>query len=87
MLTFPLRSFVAGGEGAEMPRSCFHVKRGQVTLLDHEGVELADIAEAANETARRGREILAREAQKARLPTSGMIVIDEEFRTVLELPF
>ena len=43
------------GGGAEMPRSYFHVKRGQATLLDREGVELADIAEAANEAARRGR--------------------------------
>jgi hypothetical protein len=38
-----------------MPRSYYNVKRGQVTLLDREGVELADIAEAANEAARRGR--------------------------------
>lgn len=36
-----------------MLRSYFHVKRGKVTLLDREGVELADIAEAANEAARR----------------------------------
>ena len=70
-----------------MPRYYFHVKRGQVTVLDHEGVELAHIAEAKNEAVRRGREIVAREAPNAGPPTSGMIVIDEEWRTALELPF
>jgi len=30
----------------EMPRYFFHFKRGQVTLLDQEGVELADIEQA-----------------------------------------
>jgi hypothetical protein len=48
-------TFLCRGGGAEMPRSYFHVKRGQVTLLDREGVELVDIAEATNEAARRGR--------------------------------
>jgi uncharacterized protein DUF6894 len=40
-----------------MPRYFFHIKRGQVTVLDQDGVELADIGEAAEEAARRGREI------------------------------
>jgi len=35
----------------------FHVKRGEVTVLDHEGIELADIEEATNEAVRRGREM------------------------------
>ena len=25
-----------------MPRYYFHVRRGQITVLDHEGIELAD---------------------------------------------
>jgi len=29
-----------------MPRYFFHVKRGRVTVLDHQGVELADIEDA-----------------------------------------
>jgi len=62
-----------------MPRYYFHIKRRQVTVLDRKGVELADIAEAANEAARRGRNC-SREAQTAHPPTSGMIVIDEEWR-------
>jgi Domain of unknown function (DUF6894) len=39
-----------------MPRYFFHVRRGGTTLFDREGVELADIEEAAAEAARRGRE-------------------------------
>jgi hypothetical protein len=29
-----------------MPHYYFHVKRGQVTILDQEGIELADTTEA-----------------------------------------
>ena len=29
-----------------MPRYFFHVKRGQVTVLDHEGIELENSAQA-----------------------------------------
>jgi hypothetical protein len=32
-----------------MPRYFFHVKSGQLTVLDREGVELADIANAVKE--------------------------------------
>jgi Domain of unknown function (DUF6894) len=70
-----------------MPRYFFHVRRGGTTLFDREGVELADIEEAAAEAARRGREIAMQEALKGVAPTVGMIVIDEGWRTVLEIPF
>ncbi len=70
-----------------MPRYYFHVKRGRATVLDREGVELADIAEAAKEAERRGREIAVRDALSAVPPSAGVIVIDEGWRTVLELPF
>jgi Domain of unknown function (DUF6894) len=66
-----------------MPRYFFHVKRGGLTVFDREGVELAGIAEAAAEAARRGREI----AVNAVPPSASVIVIDEGWRTVLELPF
>ena len=36
-----------------MPRYFFHVKRGQMTVLDQEGIELADAAQAEVEAARR----------------------------------
>ena len=71
----------------EMPRYYFHVKRGQVTILDQLGVELADIDEAANEAARRGQAIAARMTLTGNPPTDGTIVIEEGWRTVLELPF
>jgi hypothetical protein len=57
----------------------FHLKRGQMTLLDREGVQLADIEEATREAALRGREMSA--------PGGATIVIaDEYWRPVLEVP-
>ena len=35
-----------------MSRFYFHIKHGQVTVLDQEGIELADEQEAAKEAAR-----------------------------------
>jgi len=67
-------------------RYFFHVKRGQVTILDQEGVELADIREAAREAARRGWEIAAHEALNGAPAGAGKIIIDDEWCTVLELP-
>ena len=32
-----------------MPRYYFHVRRGQLTVLDDEGIELADSADAEGE--------------------------------------
>ena len=32
-----------------MPRYYFHVRRGQLTFLDNEGIDLTDIEEAAME--------------------------------------
>ena len=71
----------------EMPRYFFHVRRGRLTILDRVGVELADVGEAAREAARRGREIAAYDAQKGAPPGAGMIIIEDEWRTILELPF
>jgi hypothetical protein len=70
-----------------MPKYYFHIKRGQVTILDHQGIELADIEEAAKEASRLGREIAANQARDGIPPAGGMIIIDEGWRTVLELPF
>ena len=67
-----------------MPRYYFHVRRGQVTVLDHEGAELVSLAEAKMEAVRRGQEILTRDG-----PThKGTIIIaDDSWRTVDEVPF
>lgn len=68
----------------EMPRYFFHVKRGQMTVLDHEGLELAHDGEAAGEAARRGRGIAAREAGVS--PSVVIIVADEHWRPVFQVP-
>ena len=70
-----------------MPRYFFHIRRDGATVRDREGVDLADIEEAAAEAARRGRQIAMQDVLKGVHPTVGMIVIDEGWRTVLELPF
>ena len=67
-----------------MPRYYFHVKRGQVTVLDHEGAELLDLAEAEKEALRRGQEIAARGGPTDR---GSIIVADDNWRTLYEVPF
>ena len=69
-----------------MPRYFFHVKRGQVTFLDREGVVCADLDEAAREAARRAWEIEAREALTDLRPSTGIIIVDDEYETVLHMP-
>ena len=43
-----------------MPRYYFHVRRGQMTVLDQEGIELADTVDAEMEAAQRAQQILNR---------------------------
>jgi hypothetical protein len=69
-----------------MPRYFFHVRRGRAVSIDKVGVELASLAEAIEEAERRGREIAVREATSAVVSEPGMIIFDEDWRTVLALP-
>ena len=70
-----------------MPRYFFHIKRGRMTTLDHEGVELADIAAAAKEAARLGREIAAREVSQGIAHTDGVIVVaNQHWSPIFEVP-
>jgi len=69
-----------------MPRYYFHVKRGQVTLFDRQGVELTDIAEAAKKATPRGRELAQRESLHGFRHRAGTIIIDNDWETILELP-
>jgi hypothetical protein len=39
-----------------MPRYYFHVRRGQLTVLDHQGLELADSVDAEAEAADRAQQ-------------------------------
>ena len=43
-----------------MPHYYFHVRRGQMTVLDHEGIVLADAAHAKAEAAQRAQVIVNR---------------------------
>lgn len=71
-----------------MPRYFFHVKRGQVTVLDQNGVELGGQEEAEEEGKRRVQEILTGSNHKGGTANKGAVIIaDEEWHTVLELPF
>lgn len=71
-----------------MPRYFFRFKRGQVTLLDQESVELADIEQAAKEAARRAQEIGSQDVQQG-ISANGrtMIIADEGWHPVVKLPF
>jgi len=67
-----------------MPRYYFHIKRGQVTVLDHQGAELVDFAAAEKEAMRRGREIVTRDGPTNR---GSIIVADDNWRPLCEVPF
>jgi hypothetical protein len=43
-----------------MPRYYFHVRRGQTTVLDQEGIELANTVDAELEAAQRAQQIANR---------------------------
>ena len=62
-----------------MPRYYFHVRRGQMTVVDQEGIELTDNVEAVQEAQRRGREIATEEV-------GAIIVEDERENRIAELP-
>jgi len=56
-------------------------------MLDHDGVDLADVQEAAMEAARRGREIASADALKGNAPQSIVIVVaDEQWSPIFEVP-
>jgi len=70
-----------------MPRYFLHVRWGQATILDRQGVELANIDEAVKEAARRGRDIAALDTRKGVAPSGGVIIIDDDLGMVRELSF
>jgi hypothetical protein len=81
-----------------MPHYYFHVRRGQITVLDHEGIELTDTADAKVEVAQRAERLTGGEAMNgASMNGASMkemfasrrriIVADDNWETVFELPF
>jgi len=70
-----------------MPRYYFHVRRGQLSVIDREGMELANDAEAAREAGRRGRMIATNQALRGIPTRGGLIIVDDQWDNgVLELP-
>ncbi len=72
----------------EMPRYFFHIKRGQVTVLDQDGIELPSLEDAAKEAIRRGQELASKASAQGTSGIRRMIIIaDSEWRTMIEVPF
>jgi len=76
-----------------MPRFYFHVRRGQITILDHEGIELADTVDAEVEAAQRAQQVMDGEAMngasmnEASASRGRIIVADDTWQTLFEFPF
>jgi hypothetical protein len=76
-----------------MPHYYFHIRRGQITVLDHEGIQLADTADAKVEAAQRAKQVVNGEAMngasmnQASASRRGIIVADDNWETLFELPF
>jgi hypothetical protein len=58
-----------------VPRYYFHVRPGQLTVLDHSGVELADTAGAEVEGARRAQVLVNGEAMNGASASQGRIIV------------
>ena len=83
-----LRKVLVPAGGFEMPQYFFHVKRGQVTVLDQEGIELANSAQAEEEAVRRAQQCLTDDAWNGQPVNRGMVVVvDENWHRLFELPF
>jgi hypothetical protein len=76
-----------------MARYYFHVRRGQITILDHEGIELADTAHAKLEAAQRAQQVVNGEAMNGASmnePSASrgrIVVADDNWDTLFEFPF
>ncbi len=82
-----------------IPHYYFHVRRGQITVLDHEGIVLADAAHAKAEAAQRAEKVVNGEAMNGALMNGAssmneasarrgaIIVADDKWETLFELPF
>jgi hypothetical protein len=76
-----------------IPHYYFHVRRGQITLLDHGGIALADTAHAKVEAAQLAQQLVNGEAMngasmnQASASRRGIIVADDNWQTLFEIPF
>jgi hypothetical protein len=81
-----------------MPRYYYHVRRGQLTVLDHEGIELADNLDAEAEAAERAQRLANGDAMngasmngasmnEASASRGTIIVADDNWQRLFEVPF
>ena len=81
-----------------MPRYYFNVGHGQITLPDHEGIELGDAVDAEMEAAQRAQQIVNRgslngkflkgEFLNGQSASRGRIIVaDDNWDTLFEFPF
>ena len=76
-----------------MPRYYFHVRRGQITVLDYEGIDLADPVHAEVKAAQRaqqivnGRSLNGGSLNEASDSRGTIIVADENWQRLFEMPF
>jgi hypothetical protein len=71
-----------------MPRYYFHVRRGQITVLDHDGIELADTAAAGVEGARRALVLVnVVPLSEASASCGSIVVADDNWGTLFEFRF
>jgi hypothetical protein len=76
-----------------MPHYYFHVRRGQITILDHEGIVLADAERAKVEATQRAQQVMNGEAMngasmnEASSSRRWIVVADDNWQTLFELPF
>ena len=76
-----------------IPHYYFHVRRGQITVLDHKGIVLADATHAKAEAAQRAQQVVNGEAMNgasmngASARRGGIIVADDNWQTLFEFPF
>ncbi len=63
----------------------FHVRRGQITILDHEGIELGDVTDAEAEAAQRAQGLVSEDGASA--SRGRIIVADDNWGTLFEFPF
>jgi Domain of unknown function (DUF6894) len=71
-----------------VPRYFFHVRRGQMTVLDQEGIALSGTAQAEVEAARRAQQIVTGDASNGAPVSRGTIIVDDEnWQRLFELSF
>ena len=70
-----------------MPHYYFHERRGQMTILDHEGIELAGTVDAEVEAAERAQQMVNGGSLNGESDSRGRIIVaDDNWETLFEFP-